>query len=144
MERVRWVHGLGTQPPAACSRCRAAGCPWDRIADEIICPDCQDLLVRDEGPPLIARVRPAACAVCGHRGVLPFVTVPLYAANAVEIDLCGAHLQALLRRRLDRFSYRQLADQLRTLGIQSREVFLLHEAFYDDFGQPLYPVIDSI
>ena len=35
---------------------------------------------------------------------------------------------------------KQLARQLQTHGLQMKQLFLLHEAFYDDKGRALQPV----
>jgi hypothetical protein len=83
------------------------------------------------------------CAICDHAGTLRYVTYPLRGTRAVEIDLCGAHFQALLGRRLDRYALKQFCRQLQTHGIQAQQLFLLHEAFYDEKGKPLQPVPDT-
>jgi hypothetical protein len=140
MEALRWVTNQGQSLHTPCSRCEAAGCPWDQVAAKPICPDCQELLARGEGPPLIERVERKPCVVCDQVGTLRFLTLPLHGSEAIEMDLCGAHFQALVRRQLDRFSYHQLCRRLKQLGVHPREVFLLHEAFYDEFGHPLQPV----
>jgi len=101
-------------------------------------------LVRDEGEPLIERVERRPCAICHQVGVLPYVTLPLHSPEPLEIDLCGPHLQALLRRRLDRFAFRQLCDRLDDLGVKPRDLFLLHERFYDELGHPLLPVPELV
>jgi len=56
------------------------------------------------------------------------------------MDLCPRHFHSLLSRRLDRHAYHQLGRQLQALGLMARQVFLLHEAFYDEQGQPLQPI----
>jgi hypothetical protein len=60
------------------------------------------------------------------------------------MDLCPRHIHALLARRLDRASYFQLARQLQILGVAARQVFLLHEAFYDEQGRSLQPIADPL
>lgn len=143
MEGLRWLTAERTSLQVACSRCHAIGCPWDRVAGKVMCPDCQELLAVGEGPPLIEKVEKRICAVCDQVGTLRFLTFPLHTPQALEIDLCGPHFQALLRRRLDRYSYRQLSRRLHKVGVGPREVFLLHEAFYDDLGHPLQPVPEA-
>jgi hypothetical protein len=124
----------------ACSRCRATGCPWDHIAGESFCPDCQESLAQGEGEPLIVRTEKNRCAVCEQQGTIRYLTYPLHAAEPVEMDLCPRHFHALLSRRLDRYAYHQLGRQLQALGLTARQVFLLHEAFYDEQGRPLQPI----
>lgn len=141
MEGLRVVEAEKSLAP--CARCQTAGCPWDRIAGEIVCPDCQELLVLGEGAPLVVRVEPRCCAVCGQRGTIRYLTHPLHTRQPVEIDLCALHFRTLLGRRLDRSSLEQLGRQLQTLGLSPRQVFLLHEAFYDDNGKALQPVSDG-
>jgi hypothetical protein len=69
-----------------------------------------------------------------------YQTYPLHASRPIEIDLCPRHFRALLARRLDRPAFRRLAQQLADLGLNVGQVFLLHEAFYDEKGRPLHPV----
>jgi hypothetical protein len=142
MDGLRVVKG-GIVPQAPCGRCQASGCPWDHIAGEPICPDCQESLAQGEGAPLVVRTEKHRCAVCQQQGTIRYVTFPLHAAEPVEMDLCARHFQALLARRLDRHAYHQLSRQLQTLGFTARQVFLLHEAFYDEQGRSLQPVSDS-
>ncbi len=142
MEGVRRVSGAGFDVHASCSRCQSNGCPWDRIGSKSICPDCQELLALGEGDPLVERLLPRACVVCGKRGTAPYLTYPLHSTDPLSIDLCPGHFRALLSRRLDRSSFRILARQLLVLGINVQQVFLLHEAFYDENGRPLQPVRD--
>src|SRR6516165_3378273 len=115
MEGVRWVEGGAALPQEPCSRCQAAGCPWDRIAGKPICPDCQEQLALGEGEPLVEKAERRACAVCQQTGTIRYLTYPLHASEPVELDLCPQHFHALLRRRLDRYAYMQLARQLQAL-----------------------------
>jgi hypothetical protein len=140
MEGLRWVSASGQSPVAACSRCQATGCPWDRIGELAICPDCQEQLALGEGEALVQRLVPRCCTVCGQTGSVRYLTFPLHAHDPLEVDLCPQHFHALLGRRLDRYAYRRLARQLQNLGLTARQVFLLHEAFYDERGHPLQPV----
>jgi hypothetical protein len=143
MEGLRLMAAETSASLVACSRCQATGCPWDRIAGKPICPDCQEQMILGETPPLLERVEKHACAVCQHTGTLRYLTFPLRGTRAVEIDLCSNHFQALLARRLDRYALKQFGKQLQGHGIQTQQLFLLHEAFYDDKGQPLQPVPDA-
>ena len=140
MEGLRLVSATGHSPLAPCSRCQATGCPWDRIGDHAICPDCQEQLALGEGEALVERLRQHCCAVCGAVGTVRYLTYPLHAREPMEIDLCPQHFHPLLGRRLDRYSYRALSRSLQALGLSVRQVFLLHEAFYDERGHPLQPV----
>jgi hypothetical protein len=140
MDGIRLVTGEELTPLAPCCRCGSAGCPWDRVAGKPICPDCQEALVIGEGPPLIERVESRQCLVCNRPGTLRYMTYPLQAHMPVEMDLCGPHVRALLSRRLDRSALRQLAQLLHDIGVAAKQVFLLHEAFYDEKGRPLQPV----
>ncbi len=140
MEGLRWLHGQITSTHQPCSRCQASGCPWDYLAGKPVCPDCQELLARGEGEPLIERAERSPCVICQEIGVLRLQTVPLNGPGPLEIDLCGSHLQALLRRRLDRIAFGELSTRLGELGVRPNEIFLLHEAFYDELGHPLQPV----
>jgi hypothetical protein len=142
MDGVRWVKGDGLTPEAVCSRCGATGCPWDCIAGKPMCPDCQEQLAMGEGEPLVERAERHHCAVCQQVGTVRYLTYPLHATDPVELDLCAQHFHALLRRRLDRYAFLQLARQLQALGMASQQVFLLHDAFYDPQGRPLQPVPD--
>jgi hypothetical protein len=140
MEGLRLVAGEQLSPLVPCSRCSAAGCPWDRVACKPMCPDCQESLVLGEGPPLVERVESRLCAVCRQVGTLRYMTYPLQSQQPIEVDLCGHHLRCLLSRRLDRSALKQIGQMLRKLGVTPKQVFLLHEAFYDEKGRPLQPV----
>ena len=142
MTGVRVIENADHNPLTPCGRCAAGGCPWDRIGTTPVCPDCQERLALGEAEAVVERTERRPCAVCGHVGVLRYLTYPLRSPNPVEIDLCAEHFHALLRRRLDRHAYRQLARQLQTLDLTPHQVFLLHEAFYDANGRPLQPVPD--
>jgi hypothetical protein len=140
MEGLRMVSATGHSPLAPCCRCQATGCPWDRIGDNVICPDCQELLVLGEGDPLVEKLRNNCCAVCDNLGTVRYLTFPLHAREPMEIDLCPEHFHAFIARRLDRSAFRILGRRLQALGLSARQVFLLHEAFYDDRGHPIQPV----
>lgn len=108
-----------------------------------MCPDCQEALAQGEAPPLRERVDGRACAICQQTGTLRYLTYPLHMLEPIEIDLCAGHFQALLARRLDRAAFRRLQQQLQTIGVGVRQVFLLHEAFYDARGRPLQPIQEA-
>ena len=144
MTGLRIVAGAGAVPKAPCSRCQADGCPWDRIADKPICPDCQEKLALGEGPPLVEKPDPQhCCAICGQGGTVRYLTYPLHLKEPLEIDLCASHLQALLYRRLDRSAFQVLVERLESLSVTTQQVFLLHNAFYDPAGRPLQPIADT-
>jgi hypothetical protein len=140
MQGLRLTTVTDKSPTAPCSRCHATGCPWDRIGENAVCPDCEEQLALGEGEPLVERLVKRSCAVCGSSGTVRYLTFALHARDPLEIDLCPQHFHALLGRRLDRHAYRQLSRQLKGLGLTVRQVFLLHEAFYDERGHPLQPV----
>jgi hypothetical protein len=142
MEGLRLLTGTTDAVPVPCCRCQATGCPWDQINGKAICPDCQEALALGEGPPLVERLEPRPCAVCRQAGSIRYLTVPLHTQRPLEIDLCPDHFRALLKRRLDARSLAQLAHKLEGLGVTRRQVFLLHESFYDESGRALQPVPD--
>src|SRR4051812_9159298 len=118
MEGLRLLTTDSSTQSVPCHRCQATGCPWDRIGGKPICPDCQEQLILGEGPPLVERVEKRACSICNKGGTLRYVTFPLRGVQAVEIDLCGCHVQALLGRRLDKYAVKQLTRQLQALGLK--------------------------
>jgi hypothetical protein len=142
MEGLRLWTGEAFGRHKPCSRCQATGCTWDQVAGQAICPDCQEDLVTGEGPPLVERVEPRACGVCGHLGILRYLTLPLHTNRPLEFDLCSRHFRALLMRRLDPAALTQITRCLQSFGLARRQVFLLHEVFYDELGRPLQPVPD--
>jgi hypothetical protein len=143
MEALRRIHQGDGSPIEPCSRCGAGGCPWDRLADQPICPDCQEGLALGDGPLLRQRGERRACAVCGRDGTLRYLTYPLHSAEPVEMDLCGRHCEALLCRRLERSAFRRLELLLQVAGVSAKEIFLLHEAFYDRQGRSLQPIRET-
>lgn len=140
MDGVRWLARDPDGSERPCCRCAAAGCPWDRVAGGPLCSDCQDLLALGVGEPLVEPLKAGACACCGRPRVVRFQTDPLQASASIEIELCPEHFRDLLCRRLDLTALTELGRRLRRLGIEPRQVFLLHEAFYDETGQALQPV----
>src|SRR5690242_14756261 len=139
MKGVRLSTASGQSPVAPCSRCQATGCPWDRVGEQAICPDCQEQLALGEGEPLVERVVGLRCAVCHRLGTVRYLTFPLHGREPLAIDLCPGHFHDYLARRLDRQAYRTLSRGLQGLGLTVKQVFLLHEAFYDERGHPLQP-----
>jgi hypothetical protein len=144
MTGLRIVAGHGAESMTPCVRCQAEGCPWDRIADKPICPDCQEKLALGEGPPLAEKLdKSLCCAICNEAGAVRYLTYPLHLKEPLEIDLCGHHLQALLYRRLDRSAFQHLVERLEHVGVTTQQIFLLHNAFYDPAGRPLQPVVEG-
>ena len=143
MDGLRLIKSAVNSALQPCCRCQTAGCPWDRIAGKPICPDCQESVALGEADPIVEPPENHDCVVCRKRGTLRFLTFPLHTTGAIELDLCADHFQALLSRRLDRHAFHQLDHELRRLGLVVRQVFLLHDAFYDDHGRALQPVPES-
>ena len=56
MTSVRLIENAEHNPMTPCSRCETAGCPWDRVADKPLCPDCQERLALGEADALVERV----------------------------------------------------------------------------------------
>lgn len=140
MERLRI--SLLEPSAASCCRCAAGARPWDRIAEQAYCPNCQEELVLGEAAPLVARAERRRCVVCGRIGTVRFATFPLHAQSPVEMDVCGEHLRGLLGRRLGPFAFHQLRRQLRNVRLQTEDIFLLHGAFYDGEGKALRPALE--
>lgn len=137
MNTIRFVkHDL---PGCCCSRCGQGPRAWDRVAGKPICAGCQEALAFGDGEPLIERPQPVPCVICEKRGSLCFHTVPQEAQLAIEFDLCGLHLAALLSRRLTQPAFLQLQRRLRAAGVQVEQIFLLHDAFYDLNGRAIEP-----
>jgi hypothetical protein len=123
----------------SCCRCGRDGRPWDRLGDKAYCPDCQEAIVLGLAAPLREHTERNACAVCGRVGTMRFLTFPLHADAAVEIDLCPEHLRGLWGRCLGPHAYHQLRRSLRSLRLDVGQVFLLHDTFYDLQGRALRP-----
>lgn len=139
---MRLVARERVSPLDPCCRCQAVGHHWDRIGGRPCCPDCQEALALGTAGPLVARTAKRPCAVCGHVGTLDFLTFPLDSFDPVEMDLCPEHFRALIGRRLRAAAYGRLRGQLERMGLAPRNIFLLHEAFYDDHGHALQPALD--
>jgi len=125
-----------------CSICKATGCPWDLLGDEPVCPDCQErLALGDEDLVVKVPVVDGRCWACDAPGVADYLTAPLgEAAGYLALHLCPAHFRALIGRSLDRASFRAVCRRLSSRGLKPRQVFLLHEAFYDQHGVALMPL----
>jgi hypothetical protein len=140
MRKIAWN---AVTPLTPCTRCRAAGCQWDRIAGKAICPDCQEELALGRGEPFIERTEKHRCTICSHLGTVRYITFPLVPTDPIEMDLCADHFRALVSRRLLPHSFLKLRRLLNTLELRTEQVFLLHEAFYDESGQALQPALET-
>jgi hypothetical protein len=130
-------------PLVPCTRCKATGCHWDRVAGKAICPDCQEDLALGRGEPFIERTEKHRCTICSHLGTLRYVTFPLVPTDPIEMDLCGDHVRALVGRHLHPHSFLKLRRLLASLELRSEHIFLLHEAFYDTKGLALQPALQG-
>jgi hypothetical protein len=130
-------------PQIPCCRCSDSTRPWDRIAGKTYCPNCLECLAVGEGDPLVERTDKRRCAVCHHQGTIRYLTFPLHSHRPVEMDLCAEHLRAMVGRRLGPHAFEQLRRQLYALGLEVADVFLLHEAFYDEQGRAIQPAVEG-
>jgi hypothetical protein len=112
---------------------------WDRLAGKAYCPNCQELLAQGEIDPLVEPTEKKHCAVCDKVGTVCYHTFPLQSATPVAIDLCPAHVRALLGRCLDTHAFHQLRRRLAAVDLGVGDLFLLHAAFYDAHGRALQP-----
>src|SRR5437763_6188452 len=140
MSSIRIISSSALSPRLPCGRCGATGCHWDCLAAQPICPDCQESLLRGESDALLLRREQRSCCVCPQAGTVAYLTYPLHEPQALEIDLCPAHLRDLMARRLSRRAFRRLRRQMNLLGVAVEQVFLLHESFYDESGTALRPL----
>jgi len=143
MDRLRLAPLEDADARTCCCRCGAGEQRWDRIAGRSYCPNCQEELAMGVAAPLKEATEPGRCLVCARRGTVRFQTVPLHAASALELDLCGEHLRGLLGRRLGPYAYQQIKRMLRTMDVQPDSIFLLHNEFYDVHGRALRPAMDA-
>ena len=143
MESLRLASPNSVSPKIACSRCGDDTRFWDRIAGKTFCPNCLESLAVGEGEPLIARTDRKRCAVCHHLGTVRYVTFPLHSRRPVEIELCAEHLRAIVARRLGPHAFEQLRRQLTSIGLEVSDVFLLHDAFYDEHGRAIQPATEQ-
>lgn len=139
MDCVRLTPADSVFPRIPCCRCADATRPWDRICGKTYCPNCLESLALGEGRPISERTDRRRCAVCNHVGTVRFMTFPLHSRRPVEMDMCGEHLRDLLGRCLGPHAFEQLRRQLYSLGLETTEIFLLHDAFYDENGHALQP-----
>lgn len=142
MESIRLAPPDSVFPRIACCRCADDSRPWDRIAGKTYCPSCQESLALGEADPVCERVDRRRCAICHHQGTIRYLTFPLHSRRPVEVDLCAEHVRALIARRLGPHSFEQLRRQLCALGLEVADIFLLHDAFYDEHGRALQPAVE--
>lgn len=127
----------------ACALCKMKGCPWDEIDSVPLCPDCLEGLAAGEIEAVkFSVIRSAHCCICRSLGAVRFVTVPLRtpAHMVTTLGFCPLHLRALVGRSLDHKDFGYLAVLLAAFGLRTYQVFLLHEAFYDQDGRAVDPV----
>jgi hypothetical protein len=121
-----------------CCRCQATGCPWDRIGDKVLCPDCQQQLVMGEGETLVEALLNRQCVVCGTLGTVPYSTVPRDDDEPVDIDLCPRHFYDFMAWCLDQDAYQAIRRVLHERRLPAQAIFLLHATFYDKQGRRRY------
>ncbi len=142
MQALRVVAREGVSPLDPCCLCQAQGCQWDRFNSRPYCPDCQEALAQGHAQPLTLHTERRPCLLCGHIGAVRYLTFPLGQHEPLEMDLCAAHFRSLLSRSLPPESFVGMRQRLAAMGLSPRSIFLLHEAFYDEFGQALKPAIE--
>ena len=142
MDSLRLAPGDSIFPKIPCCRCGDQSRWWDRIVGKTYCPNCLECLALGEGDPVVEKTDRKRCAVCHHLGTVRYVTFPLHSRRPIEMELCAEHVRALIARRLGPHAFEQLRRQLCALGMEVAEVFLLHEAFYDDHGRALQPAVE--
>jgi hypothetical protein len=140
MSSIRLTSDGGLSPQSPCVRCASIGCHWDRLDGRPVCPDCQEALLRGEAEALLIRREGRPCAVCSQVGTVRYLTFPLHESEPIEMDLCPLHLRDLMARRLSRRAFQRLRRQFNLLGLAVEQIFLLHEAFYDENGVALRPM----
>ncbi len=143
MESLRLIRAPRAAAIMPCCRCHEPHERWDRIAGKAYCPNCEEALIMGEAPPLVERTERRACAVCNQSGSVRYQTFPLRSEAPVEVDLCPAHLRAILGRCLAPGAFQQLRRQLHALDLEVEDIFLLHGAFYDLHGRALQPAVES-
>jgi hypothetical protein len=141
MESLRIASRDDVTPLENCCRCQETNRRWDRIAGKAYCPNCQELLAQGEAPPLVLRTEKNRCAICDRTGTVTFLTFPLQAPDALEMQLCPGHLRALVGRSLEPGAFHQLRRRLHKVGLKVDEIFLLHGAFYDAQGHAFMPAM---
>ena len=144
MESLR-LAPMGTVfPKIPCCRCADNVRSWDRIAGKTYCPHCLEELILGDAPPIAERPEKRRCSICRTTGTVRYLTFPLRSRRPIEVDLCGEHIRELVSRRLGPKAFERLRNQLSHVQIQTNEIFLLHEAFYDGNGQALQPTPEEI
>ena len=142
MESMRLAPVGSVFPQIPCCRCADNTRAWDRIAGKTYCPSCTEALAMGEGKPVVEKTDKRRCVVCHHLGTVRYLTFPLHSRRPVEMDFCAQHLRALVGRRLGPHAFEQLRRQLYALGLEVCDVFLLHDAFYDEQGRALQPAVE--
>lgn len=142
MESLRLAPSQRKPAVLPCCGCASTERSWDRIAGKVYCPECQESLVMGLSAPLIQRTEKRRCSTCSRLGTVRFLTFPLQGPTPVEMDLCAEHLRALLGRRLSITAFAQLRRRLQSLGLGVEQIFLLHDAFYDEQGRALQPAFE--
>lgn len=142
MDSVRLTPAQSVFPKIACCRCADNTRWWDRIAGRTLCPNCMEALAQGEADPICEKVDKRRCAVCHHLGTVRYLTFPLHSRRPVEVDICAEHLRSLVARRLGPHAFEQLRRQFYVLGLEAADIFLLHEAFYDEQGRALQPAVE--
>jgi len=143
MDHLRILSIDNVVPTTSCSNCPESQRPWDRIAGRPYCPRCLEALALGEAAPLALKTEKRYCAVCHQTGTVRFMTFPLQSQQAVEVDLCGEHLRAIIGRRLGPHAFEQLRRLLSSQGVLVGQIFLLHGAFYDSHGRALHPAKEA-
>ncbi|MFO0865563.1 MAG: hypothetical protein U0744_13090 [Gemmataceae bacterium] len=144
MESLRLAPAGSVFPKIPCCRCADNVRSWDRIAGKTYCPHCLEELILGEAAPIVERPEKRRCSICRTNGTVRYLTFPLRSRRPVEVDLCSKHLRDLLSRRLGPQAFDRIRKQLSHVHIQTNDIFLLHEAFYDPQGQALQPTPEEI
>src|SRR5262245_48947939 len=142
MDSIRLAPTGSVFPQIPCCRCGDNTRPWDRICGKTYCPNCMEALAMGESEPVVERTDRRRCGVCHHLGTVRYLTFPLHSRRPVELDLCAEHLRAMVGRRLGPHAFEQLRRQLYVLGLEAADVFLLHDAFYDEQGRAIQPAVE--
>jgi hypothetical protein len=142
MDSIRLAPNGSVFPQIPCCRCGDKTRAWDRLAGKTYCPNCMEALAMGEADPIVEKTDKRRCTVCHHLGTVRFFTFPLNSRRPVEMDLCSEHLRALVGRRLGSNAFEQLRRQLFGIGLDVADIFLLHEAFYDDHGRAIQPAVE--
>jgi hypothetical protein len=142
MESIRLAPNGSVFPQNPCCRCGDQTRAWDRLAGKTYCPNCLEALAMGEADPVVEKTDKRRCTICHHLGTVRFLTFPLSSRRPIEMDLCSEHLRAMVGRRLGPHAFEQLRRQLFPLGFEVANIFLLHEAFYDEQGRALQPAVE--